>query len=697
MLLEQPGMVGGLRLKNRVVMAPMGTNYSTTDGLSTERDKQYYAERAKGGVGMIMTEAMVVTEQARPHNNSLCCYHDRFIPGLASIVEAIKQHDCHVFGQLNHRGALLRRSVLNMEPVGPSPWVNPNTGDAVRPLAVDEITQIQKLFVAAARRLWRAGYDGVEIHAANGYLFQQFFSPRINHRDDAYGGSIENRMRFLLETMDRMRDALPDLRLVIRLSVSEFAEGGYGQDEIIALARAVRQAGADAIDLSGGSNESPQLSKFCIQPPSFPRACLADAARPIREAVDIPVFVAGRMVEPADAEYMLASGSADFVSIGRALYADPHWCLKAFGKVAAPIRQCIACNVCFERLTLEKDVACVQNPMIGTEFEALPFAEPQLFEPRFDQARGEGCRVLVLGAGVAGMEAARVLRGNGHVVEVWERQARPGGQMPLACAAPDKTEVEPVWTYRWQAAQAMGIPVRMDVNADAAAIRAWAPDHVIVATGARPAPPPFDVSGLDPSIRVCHAWDVLAELNSLDRHTRVTIVGGGMVGAEAADALRVRGIATTVLEVQPTIANGMARNNRFELVERLQAGGIRLLTQCRIQGAKGRHLRVRIGDQPPQDLDIGDVLAFATGPRPALDVVAEVEKAGIPYARVGDCNTPGDFLAALRDAWMVALAIGGDGRGPSQRQSHRHRHGHGEAGHAAESDKQDRQRNTYAS
>src|SRR5215213_5554284 len=143
-LLRQPGRIGPMRLRNRVVMAPMGTNYSTTDGLSTERDKLYYAERARGGVGMIMTEAMVVTEHARPHHNSLCCYHDRFIPGLATIVEAIKRHGALVCGQLNHRGALLRRSVLNVEPVGPSPWKNPNTGDAVRPLTVPELAEIQK-------------------------------------------------------------------------------------------------------------------------------------------------------------------------------------------------------------------------------------------------------------------------------------------------------------------------------------------------------------------------------------------------------------------------------------------------------------------------------------------------------------------------------------------------------------------------
>ena len=653
MLLQQPGRVGSLQLKNRVVMAPMGTNYSTTDGLSTERDKQYYAERAKGGVGMIMTEAMVVTEHARPHHNSLCCFHDRYIPGLASLVESIKRHDCHVFGQLNHRGALLRRSVLNMEPVGPSPWVNPNTGDAVRALSTTEIADIQKLFVAAARRLWRAGYDGVEIHAANGYLFQQFFSPRVNHRTDAYGGSLENRMRLLLETIDRVRDAIPQLCLVVRLSASEFAPGGYTQQEVIELARAVERAGADAIDLSGGSNESPQLSKYCIQPPSFPRGCLAEAARPIKRAVGIPVFVAGRMVEPADAEHMLVSGSADFVSIGRALYSDPHWCLKAFGKVDAPIRQCIACNVCFERLTLEKDVACVQNPMIGTEFEALEYAEPQLYSP---PAQGRK-RVLVLGAGVAGMEAARVLAGRGHTVQVWEKQPHPGGQVPLAIAAPDKREVEPVWTYRWDTVRKLGVPVRTGVHASVGDLLAYAPDHIVVATGARPGPPPIDVSGVADTVRIQHAWDTLRELDGWQSGQRATIVGGGMVGMETADALRVRGVAVTVLELQAAVANGMARNNRFELIERLQADGARILTQCRIVGACDFRLEVQVRDEAPHYLDIGDALIFATGPRPDLDALDAVQATDIPYTRIGDCNAPGDFLSGLRDAWMVALSL----------------------------------------
>lgn len=652
--LAEPGRIGPMRLRNRVVMAPMGTNYSTTDGLSTERDRQYYAERARGGVAMIMTEAMVVTEHARPHHNSLCCYHDRFIPGLASLVDAIKQHGAYVCGQLNHRGALLRRSVLNMEPVGPSPWKNPNTGDAVRPLAISELVEIQKLFVASARRLMQAGYDGVEVHGGNGYLFQQFFTPRINKRTDRYGGSFDNRARLLLETIERLKEELPDFPLIVRLSASEFAEGCYTEEEIVELARRLEAAGAVALDISGGSNESPQLSKYCIQPPSFARGCLAPYSKPIKEAVSIPVLVAGRLVDPEDAEAVLAGGCADFASIGRALYADPHWCLKAFGKLAAPIRKCIACNVCFERLTLEKDVACVHNPMIGTEFEALEYAEPQLvpgartLEPR---------RVLVLGAGVSGIEAARVLAGRGHDVEVWEQAARPGGQMHIAVAAPDKHEVEPVWSYRWQEVASLGVPVRMNVTASADAIRAHGPDFVIVATGARPRPCPFDTSRLARSITVVHAWDVLAEPHRIPSQSAVTIIGGGMVGVETADALSLRGAKCTIVEALSGAALGMARNNRIELVDRLEARGTRIMTRANVLGAEGSHLELEGADGATEKLEIGDFLIVATGPAPDPGASLACAAAGVPYATVGDAEKPGDFLSCLRDATLVALSV----------------------------------------
>ena len=654
MLLAQPGRIGPLKLRNRVVMAPMGTNYSTTDGLSTERDRAYYAERARGGVGMIMTEAMVVTEFARPHHNSLCVYHDRFIPGLASIVDAIHAHGALVCAQLNHRGALLRRHVLNMEPVGPSAWQNPNTGDEVRPLAVPEIVEIQKQFVASSRRLYQAGYDGVEIHAGNGYLFQQFFTPRLNHRTDHYGGSFENRARFLFETLDRVKQALPDFPLIVRLSATEFVAGGYSEADIIELSKSLEKQGVVALDLSGGSNESPQLSKYCIQPPSFARGCLGEVAKPIKQAVTIPVLVAGRVVAPEDAEKLLHDGCADFISVGRALYADPHWCAKAFGQVKAPIRKCIACNVCFERLTLEKDVACVHNPVIGTEFETLEHAEPQLFPERKTKTPR---RVLVIGAGVTGLEAARAAAARGHHVEVWEKAAQAGGQMPLAMAAPDKMEVEPILSYRLTMLRELGVPIRTSMTATVAAIRAYAPDFAIVATGVAPRAHPFDVSQLNPSVQEMHAWDALRDPSLLSAAKRITIIGGGMVGAEAADLLSVQGKYCTIVEMLGTIAAGMARNNRMELVERLAARGTQMLMQVKVERAVGTTLTLRADDGGLRDIDVGDALIFATGPAPVRDVVPLLEEAGVDFELAGDCYRPGDFLSCLRDGWLAALSV----------------------------------------
>ncbi|MGI4945162.1 MAG: NADH:flavin oxidoreductase, partial [Janthinobacterium lividum] len=341
--LAQPGTMGPLRLKNRVIMGPMGTNYGTSDGFSTDRDKRYYAERAKGGVAMIVTEAMNISAAARNHNNSLCVFHDRFIPGLHAVVRAIQDNGALAVAQLNHRGQLLRRTVAGSEPVGPVAGRHPATGEPVRALAIDEIHAISQDFLASARRLWRAGYDALEIHAANGYLFQQFFTERFNRRTDQYGGSLANRMRFLLDTVQLIREELPDFPLMVRISATEYVEGGYTEEEAIALALALEAEGVIAIDLSGGSNENPLLSRFCIQPPSFPHRCLEPWARPLKAALRIPVILAGRIITAEDAQAVLAAGSADYVSLGRALIADPHWAAKALGEVRAPIRPCISC------------------------------------------------------------------------------------------------------------------------------------------------------------------------------------------------------------------------------------------------------------------------------------------------------------------------------------------------------------------
>ena len=633
-LLQQPGEIGPLRLKNRLIMAPMGTNFGSSDGLSTERDRHYYELRAKGGVAAIVTEAMAVSAGGRAHNNSMWIYHDRFIPGLAKLVDSIKRHDCLTIGQLNHRGALLRRMVLNMEPVGPSP---------LRALDRAEIVEIQKDFVSSAKRLWQAGYDAVELHAANGYLFHQFFTGRINKRSDQYGGSVENRARLLLETVHRLKDALPDFPLWVRISCTEYCADGYPMDDVVALAQMLEAAGVSALDLSGGTNESPELSRFCIQPPSLPRRTLEEHARPVKAAVGIPTIIAGRIISPEDAEAVLTNGSADFISLGRALTADAYWPRKAFGEIATPIRACISCNVCFERLTLEKDVACVTNPMLGTEFE-----EQELIEPTHRVARPR--RVLVLGGGVAGFEAARMAAARGHVVEVWEKAARPGGQIHLAVAAPDKEEVRPVWSYRFDQAMALGVTLRCGVAADEATIRGFRPDHVVVATGATPRP--LAVEGTAP----LQAWDVIAQPSLVPEGAAVAIIGGGIVGLEVADVLLSRGCRMTVLEVAPTLAPQMARNNRTDLLLRLREAGVGFHTKARVQHLQGRTLVFSV-DGKAQGIE-ADLVIAAIGAVPNRDVLPAVEATGLPYTLVGDANLPGDFLSVLRDASMTGLGIG---------------------------------------
>ena len=651
MLIAQPGRMGPLRLRNRIIMGPMGTNYGTTDGLSTERDKLYYAKRAIGGAAMIITEAMVVTEGARNHTNSLCLYHDRYIPGLAGIVEAIHAGGALAVGQLNHRGAMLKRSVLGMEPVSSSAWQNPNTGEPARGLTVVEIPVRQRAFLDSARRLYRAGYDAAELHAANGYLFQQFFSPRINRRTDRYGGSLENRMRFLLETVELIRGELPDFPLLVRVSATEYCEGGYTEADMIALCQALERAGVIAIDMSGGSNESPELSRYCIQPPSFARRFLEPYARPIAKALGIPTIMAGRVIDAEDAEGILQAGSADFVAVCRALVADAYWPRKAFGEIATPIRKCISCNVCFERLTLERDVACVANPMVGTEFEHIELAEPQL---RKERPRGAGKRILVLGAGVAGIETARVAAARGHHVEIWEKAAKPGGQMPLALAAPDKADDAGIWSYRWQQIESLGVPVRTGVTATAQSIKDFRPDLVVVATGAKSRPLPFPVQT---DIPVLQAWDVLLNQEGVPRGARVTIVGGGMVGIETADTLiHYRGVKAVVLEGLSVIAKEMARNNRYDVLDRIAKGGAQVLTNAPVESIEGNTIWIK-RDGKREAIDAGDMIIVAIGPLPNRDIVPEVERAGAQYVLAGDCNQIGDFLAAVRDGWMLGTAI----------------------------------------
>jgi thioredoxin reductase len=403
-----------------------------------------------------------------------------------------------------------------------------------------------------------------------------------------------------------------------------------------------------AIDLSGGTNETPELSRYCIQPPSFARRFLEPHARPVKEAVSVPVIMAGRMLTPEDAEGVLQAGSADYIALCRALVADPHWCLKAFGEVKRPIRHCISCNVCFERLTLELDVACVQNPLMGTEFETL-----EKLEPGLGGIKQQDTRVLVIGGGVAGLEAARVFAGNGHQVEVWERNGQAGGQMDLALAAPDKEDVSGVWTYRVAALEQLTVPIRTGVEPTVKRIRAFAPDLIVIATGAVPREALFPTHTNVPMLQ---AWDVLRKPDLIPMGSSITVVGGGMVGIETAECIAKRASHVVILEGQSVVAKEMARNNRWDVLLRLRDAKAQIVTDAPVISIEGDAILCRSG----QDIvrhPAGDRIVLAIGARPLRDVAQLAEEVGVPWVMAGDCNnTPGDFLTAIRDASMIAWA-----------------------------------------
>jgi pyruvate/2-oxoglutarate dehydrogenase complex dihydrolipoamide dehydrogenase (E3) component len=296
-------------------------------------------------------------------------------------------------------------------------------------------------------------------------------------------------------------------------------------------------------------------------------------------------------------------------------------------------------------------VSCVQNPLVGTEFETLAFLEPQI--NRAALAEGERKRVLVIGAGVSGVEAARVAAGLGHLVEVWEKAGEAGGQMPLALAAPDKMDVAGVWTYRIVELHRLGVPIHFGQVITVEQIRRYQPDMVFVATGARPREFPM---ALDVRVPVRQAWDVLLDPQAIARGAAVTIIGGGIVGIETADLLVTRGCRVTVLEILPAMAAEMARNNRFEVLSRLERAGATLLTEARIEGVADGQLVVAARDGIVR-IDPGDAIVLALGAVANRDVLPAVQAAGAPYVLVGDCNQPGDFLTAIRDASMAALAL----------------------------------------
>jgi 2,4-dienoyl-CoA reductase-like NADH-dependent reductase (Old Yellow Enzyme family) len=526
--------IGGLTLRNRAVMPAMATNYATPEGRVTERLKAYLNRRAEGGVGLIVTEVCAIDPLGKGFAYELGAWDDSFLPGLEQLASAIKSAGAAAALQLHHAGRETFLGVLDGEAVAPSPILCEATGMEPRELSPVEISDLVAAYAQAARRAREAGFDAVEVHGAHGYLVNQFLSPFSNKRKDAYGGDAEGRFRFAREIVREIkREAGSDFPVVFRLSSTELVEGGYDLDYILPLMPLLEQDGVDALHVSCGVYDSPGMPT--VPGMHYEAGINVERAAAVKQAVNVPVIVVGKLHDPRLADEVIAAGKADMVAFGRQHLADPFFLTKAGEGRYQDIRWCLSCNQgCIERLMFELDsTTCVINPECGAEWQEKA------------GRRANRGPFLVVGAGPAGLQAAATLSEAEAEVKLVERNEAPGGQT-RAATRPDYKKPIADWVD-WMAGRLRESGTEIECRRDGAellASREWA--GVVAATGSEPLLP--EVPGIDLEINA-EARAVL--LGQREVGERVLIVGAGPVGMETAEYLIGRGHQVIIARLFP--------------------------------------------------------------------------------------------------------------------------------------------------
>jgi 2,4-dienoyl-CoA reductase-like NADH-dependent reductase (Old Yellow Enzyme family) len=634
-LLFSPGRLGARILRNRILMAPMEKNLATADGAVTQRYLDYCEARAAGGAALIRLESTYVHPVGRNHRYQLGLHDDGLIGGYRRLADLCHRHGALVSVELQFAGRQTSSVVTGFQPVAPSavPCTVLAGGEMPRPLELGEIRQVVSAFGAAARRAVQAGIDIVEIHGAHGYLVGQFLSPYANRRDDAYGGDFPRRLRFPLEVIAAVRETIgPGVPLVYRLSADEHVPGGLTLGDLCRIAPHLEAAGVDLLDVSSGIYES---AVWIAQPMEMPPGCLAAASRAIRGVVRAPVAVAGRINDPIVAERILAAGDADFVTLGRALHADPELPRKAQEGRLDEICACVACQKCSDLLGQDTPVLCLVNTAAARERE---YAIRRAPGPR---------RIVVAGGGPAGLESARVLALRGHRVTLLERGPAPGGQLLLARAIPLREELAGLVTYLEGALRRAGGEIRAGVEATPELVLAAEPDLVVAATGARVGVPPIpgilDSAAVDP-------FEVLRRRRAGTR--RALVLGGGMLGVGLAHALAEDGAEVVVVEAGEVLSAELGLRPRWQYVESLRArSNVTIHTGTTVErlSADGAWLR-RHGDE----LELRGIdLVLPTWPRLAASDLADALRrlAGSPPVfEIGDCAMPRTAFEAMQEA-----------------------------------------------
>ncbi len=662
--LFEPIKINQLELKNRIYLPAMHMNMAR-DFEVTDQLIDFYAERARGGVGII-TVGYATVDELSGNSTNIGAHQDKFIPGLQRLAQAIQSNGARAAVQINHAGRYNFSFFLDgKQAVAPSAVPSRMTRETPRELAIDEIKQVIDHFAQAAGRVKKAGYDAVEVLSGTGYLISEFLSPLTNQRQDEYGGSFDNRMRFGLEVMQAIRQEVgDDFALIVRMNGNDFMPGGNGRTDLQAYAKRLVAVGVDALNINVGWHEArvPQIVT------SVPRGVFGYLAKGIKELVNVPVISGHRINDPAPAREMIADGLCDMVAMGRPLIADPYLPEKARSGREADIVHCIACaQGCFDNLFKLKPVECLCNPKAGREVES---AIEKTTTPQ---------KVMVVGGGAAGMSAALAAREKGHDVTLYEKGDRLGGQLYLAAAPPGREEFAELARDLAHQVALSAIKVVLKKDVDQSLIEKEKPDTIILAAGAVPIKPPIPGTDLP---HVVQAWDVLQEKVTTGK--RVVVIGGGAVGVETALYLAEKGtlsaaalkfllvnraedpevlyeLATrgtkniVVLEMIAKMGKDIGKTTRWGILQDLARNGIQTRAATKALEITATAVKVEI-DGNIEEIP-ADTVILAAGAEPYNPLAEVIEQKGIPYEVVGDAGQVAMAFDAVHQGYNAGRRI----------------------------------------
>lgn len=592
--LLSPLTIGRVTVRNRAFSSAHGTGFAV-NGLLSERHIEYHRARARGGIGLIVIEATAIDDApisagvsaANLHNTS-----DAVLPLYRRIADAVHAEGAKIFCLLSHSGRNTVMGPQGQPPMAPSAIPMDRTRDIPHELEREEIAAIVAAFAAAARRCRDGGLDGVELSFTHGNLVQQFLSPASNKRSDDYGGSADNRLRLAREVLQAVRAAIgPDFTFGIRYSAAELIADGYRLEDGVRFAQRMVDWGAlDYVDVSAGTNSSMWSRSIHYPTISSPPRPLVHLAKAVRDAVKVPVFCIGKLADPAEAEAIVAAGEADMVGMTRAHIAEPHIVRLLTEGREAEIRPCVGATYCLDRIYEGNDALCVHNPATGRE---------AMMPHRVAPTEGKPRKVVVVGAGPGGLEAARVAAARGHRVALFEAAAQPGGQILLACRLARRKELIGIVDWRMQRLEAAGVRPRFSVYAGEADVLAEAPDVVILATGGVPNTAVL-AAGND---LVVSTWDILSGTVAPAARVLVFDDNGGHQAMQTAELLAEAGSTVEIVSPERYFAPEMGGMNHTLYAAAFHRRGVRITINARLLSVRreGNALWAEVGsDHGPE-------------------------------------------------------------------------------------------------